>query len=269
MTSVIWILESDMFPTSHAALRQAITNTGHTIVDCKDEWWLYEPPEFNSETPIVFHGSLGSAAVIEIKRIWHPGSFCPVNNFCCTAWYPKATRWLLNERWLCMPANEFVAHAADIAAEIGCAEQVFVRPDSPLKPFSGRVLDVDSISLEALDYGFYYEDDTLPVVVAPVVDVGREWRFVVVEGHVVAGSGYDADTRRAADAGDDTDARDLAVQVASSMQAPAAVYTLDVCQVGDDYRLIELNPFGGADLYDCNAVAIVKAVSDYATRRNH
>jgi hypothetical protein len=30
-----------------------------------------------------------------------------------------------------------------------------VRPDSPLKPFSGRVLRSDQISLATLDRGFY------------------------------------------------------------------------------------------------------------------
>ena len=254
MALVAWILESDVFPNSHDALREAIMDAGHRIIDSSDDWWLHEPPEFEPGTPIVFHGSLGNAAVIEMKQIWHPGSFCPVNDFCCTAWYPRTNRWLLHERWICLPANELIANAADIAAELGCTNQLFVRPDSPLKPFSGRVLDVTAISLRALDHGFYYEDETLPVIAARVADVGREWRFVVVEGLIVAGSGYD------------TEARKLAEEIATSMEPPAAVYVLDICKVGDDYRLLELNPFGGADLYDCDASAIVEAVSKYADR---
>ncbi|GAA5505443.1 hypothetical protein [Novipirellula caenicola] len=67
MTSVTWILESDVFPNSHGRLREAISDAGHRIVDSQDEWWLHEPPEFNPETPVIFHGSLGNAAVIEMK----------------------------------------------------------------------------------------------------------------------------------------------------------------------------------------------------------
>lgn len=167
MALVTWILESDFFPNSHNALRRAIVDAGHRIIDSSDDWWLHEPPEFESGTPIVFHGSLGNAAVIEMKQIWYPGSFCPVNDFCCTAWYPRTNRWLLHERWICLPANELIANAADVAAELGCTKQLFVRPDSPLKPFSGRVLDVTAISLRALDHGFYYEDETLPVIADP------------------------------------------------------------------------------------------------------
>ena len=268
MTSVTWILESDIFPNSHGRLREAVDAAGHRIVESRDDWWLHEPPEFDRMVPIVFHGSLGNAAVIEMKAIWFPGSFCPVNEFCCTAWYPRASPWLLHRDWRCLPANELIAGAADVAAEIGCDDRVFVRPDSPLKPFSGRVLNVNSISLKTLDHGFYYEDVTLPVVVAPVVDVGREWRFVVVEGLVVAGSGYDADTRRATDSGGDVPARLLANEVASTMLPPCPVYVLDICQVGDEFRLLEVNPFGGADLYDCDSEAIVETVSDYAIKNS-
>ncbi|TWT80552.1 hypothetical protein CA13_19970 [Planctomycetes bacterium CA13] len=268
MTAVTWILESDVFPNSHGELRKAISEAGHRIVDSKDDWWLHEPPEFDPETPIVFHGSLGNAAVIEMKAIWFPGSFCPVNEFCCTAWYPQANSWLIHRRWRCLPANELVANAAVVAAEIGCTDRVFVRPDSPLKPFSGRVLQIDSISLKTLDHGYYYEDETLPVIVAPIVDVGREWRFVVVDGRVVAGSGYDANTRSAANRGSHVGPRALADEIASSLEAPSPVCVLDICQVGNEYCLMELNPFGGADLYDCDADAIVAAVSDYAIKEH-
>lgn len=168
MTPVTWILESDVFPNSHAALRQAIVDAGLRTIDSNDDGWLHEPPEFEPGTPIVFHGSLGNAAISEMKQIWYPGSFCPVNDFCCTAWYPRTNRWLLHERWRCLSTNEFVANAADVAPALGCTKQLFVRPDSPLKPSSGRVLDVDAISLRSLDHGFYYEDEAIPVI------VGRE-----------------------------------------------------------------------------------------------
>lgn len=266
MTAIIWILESEVFPSSHARLRRAINDAGHRIVESRDDWWLDEPPHFERQTPVVFHGSLGNAALIEMKANWSPGSFCPVNDFCCTTWYPRASKWLLHRDWQCVPANDLVASAADVASSIGCSDRVFVRPDSPLKPFSGRVLDVDSISLKALDHGFYYEDETLPVIVAPVANVGREWRFVVVDGQVIAGSSYDAETRSATKAGEDSNALDLAEEIASSIEPPSPVYVLDICEVDEKCRLLELNPFGGADLYDCDPQAIVKAVSDHAIR---
>jgi hypothetical protein len=46
------------------------------------------------------------------------------------------------------------------------------------------------------------------------------------------------------------------------MPAPADVYVLDVCESDGDLRLIEINPFGGADLYACDAISVVRAVTD-------
>ena len=42
------------------------------------------------------------------------------------------------------------------------------------------------------------------------------------------------------------------------------VYVLDVCQCNGELRLLELNPFGGADLYACDAYAIIDSVSAVA-----
>ena len=67
MKPMTWILESDVFPNSHGQLRDAIAAAGHRIVESCDDWWLHEPPDFDRNTPIVFHGSLGNAAFIEMN----------------------------------------------------------------------------------------------------------------------------------------------------------------------------------------------------------
>ena len=147
---------------------------------------------------------------------------------------------------------------------IGATEAVFVRPDSPLKPFSGRVLRRDQITLAALDHGFYYDDAELPVVVAPVRSVSREWRYVVAMKRVLAGSGYLADGRTAVQDDPGGSPWQFATEVAEGLLPPDAVYVLDVCESDGLLRLVELNPFSGADLYACNGLAIVQRVSSIA-----
>ena len=69
-------------------------------------------------------------------------------------------------------------------------------PTARSSPSAVACCETERVSLAvALDHGFYYEDERLPVVVAPVRDVGEEWRFVVVDGAVVTGSGYVAEGR--------------------------------------------------------------------------
>ena len=70
------------------------------------------------------------------------------------------------------------------------------------------------------------------MILAPVQNVGREWRYVVVEGKVIAGSTYDPNGRvaRPDDPGGTPwrSAEDVATQIA----APDPVYVLDVCELG-------------------------------------
>ena len=261
MIATTWVLESDIFPDSHSPLRAAVRDAGHRLVDWNDAWWSDGIPQNIGDANTLFHGSLGNAARIQAELSWSPGSYCDTAAFCCSAWYDAAREWLLHSDWRFLPANTFVDTANDVATALGCTDRIFVRPDSPLKPFSGRVLDLADVSLAKLDHGFYFDDESLPIVACLICDVGREWRFVVFRSSVIAGSAYDAATRSAIADQPASDAWNFAQTVASAIPAPADAYILDVCESNGDLRLLELNPFGGADIYACDASSIVRALS--------
>ncbi len=170
----------------------------------------------------------------------------------------------MHERWEILPASRFVVEPDAVLRSIGARDEVFVRPDSPLKPFSGRVLRCDQISLAALDHGFYYDDPEIEVVVAPVRRIDREWRFVIVGRDVVAGSGYIADGRLATE--EDAEGRSwrFAAEIAAQLPSPDPAYVIDVCDCDGGLRLLELNPFSGADLYACDGTEIVRRVAAIA-----
>jgi hypothetical protein len=98
-------------------------------------------------------------------------------------------------------------------------------------------------------------------VAAPVRAIGREWRYVVVDQAVVAGSAYAA-AGRAARADDPAgEPWAFAAAIAAKMTPPERVYVLDVCEADGRLWLLELNPFSGADLYACAGGDVVAAVS--------
>lgn len=266
MPSVTWVLESDVFPESHAPIRDAVRRAGHSIAEWSDTWIADGPPVRLSSGPTVFHGSLGNAAHVSDNFDWTPGSFCDTDRFRCSYWYDYKRQWLIHEQYTFTTVAELVENAPEIAESVGSADAIFVRPDSPLKPFSGRVVNVSDLTPKDLDHGFYYDDLQLPIVVAPVRDVGREWRFVVVNGNVIAGSGYDPATRTAAPLGLDDSVSGFAASIAAETFAPCSVYILDVCDCDGDLRLMEFNPFSGADLYACDPNAIIDSVSRLALR---
>ena len=265
MPDVTWVLEPDIFPETHQPIRKAIRDRGHRLVEWSDAWWSDGVPSRLPTSSVVFHGSLGNAARIANELHWTPGSFCPVDSFRCSSWYESARQWLVHVDWTVCAADELVANARKIAERLRATDRIFVRPDSPLKPFSGRVVKVANLTLANLDHGFYYDDETIPVVAAPVENIGHEWRFVIVNRSVIAGSAYDPKTRKPVAAPLDSAAANFASNVAASIPEPAIVYILDVCECNDQLRLLELNPFGGADLYACDATAIIDAVSSIAS----
>ena len=254
---VMWIVEAEVFPEELEVLRAL----GVNVKPWSSAWDPDAPPSFDGAA-VIFRGSLGLADRLarNTSAAWRPGAFCRTQAFACSAWYPRAAKWSAQSDWLFTTASDFVADAESIYARFD-ATSLFVRPDSPLKPFSGRVVEASRVSLAALDHGFYYDDETIPVVVCPTKTIGDEYRFVVVARSVIAGSGYIADGRAAHDdVSGLSEARALAERIAREMEPPEPVYVLDICATPDGMRLMELNPFSGADLYGCDRGAVVEAV---------
>ncbi len=264
---VTWVIEAEVFPADGvAALEAEAIRAGHHVVGWKDEWKdppsPIQPAGMNVASPFVFRGSLGNALWVRENLAWRPGAYCDAQAFCCTSYYPRAERWLLcGAKWRALTAQQFVAEALDQHLQ-----HFFVRPDSPLKPFSGRLLTRDQVSWEAIDYGLYYDARDLLVVVSEPRTITAEWRFVVVDRRVVAGSEYTALGRAAVRRVEAGPAWDFAQVVASALEPPEDVYVLDVCEVDGRYYLLELNPFSGADLYACDPAAVMRAVSEVARR---
>jgi len=258
---ITWILEEQAFLETHAAMRAAVLQSGHNVVEWTDDWLNNEPAPKLNDGPVVFHGSLGNAATIREKFPWEPGAFCDVQKFNASHILPLLGEHSVHQGWFLLTVRELTADPDQALTHLDSPTEFFVRPDSPLKPFSGRVLKADAVTLRALDFGFYYEDDSLPVIIAPVRRIGREWRFVVVDGNVIAGCEYEASNRSGIDQSENSSARIFAQSIAASIPSPEAAYVLDVCEADGELRVMELNPFSGADLYTCNRPTIVDAVN--------
>ena len=91
----------------------------------------------------------------------------------------------------------------------------------------------------------------LPVIVAPARELGPEWRLVVVGGEV---------GRAATSAATSAEVRNRAEGLAARLDLPDLAYVADLVEVDGELSVLELNPFSGADLYDCDRQAVVRAV---------
>jgi ATP-grasp domain, R2K clade family 3 len=255
-----WVLEREVFNDNHDRLAEAAKTVGHKVISWDDFWWENGKWPTLEGQCTVFHGSLGNAHRIASELPWRPGSFCNTSAFACHAWYEGAKNYLLHKRWVYSTVAELIVSPEAVLKGIGLPNSFFVRPDSPLKPFSGRVIKQEELSFEALDYGFYYDDKNLPIVITPVSDVGVEWRFVIAGTKVVASSNYEASNRSETDCECPTEVFEFANEFVNNIIPPDSVYVFDLCKNKEDIRLVEMNPFSGADLYACNRENIVSAI---------
>jgi hypothetical protein len=261
---MLWVLEKGVF-NEHTSLKAEIERQGH-------QWMgpVKAATTVSEEIPRVYRGSIEGS-----KR--SVGSNFGTFDFNCSSYYPKAGKWSLQQPWVQTTVNQFVSLPGPgvYFEAVGASESVFVRPDRPDKEFSGRVVskvDAPTIGalLKLLDYGVYYDDLNIPIIVSPVRNVGTEYRFVVVDRKVVTGSGY-KDNKPGMPLYEDHNPWNynpwaFAEEIARELDVDAGVYVLDVCRCDDKLFLMELNPFSSADLYNCDPSIVVAAVSEYAAR---
>lgn len=261
--NVTWLIESAVFPDTAPRLIEDLDAAGVAWVRYEDEM----PPSAlpGPDACVIFWGSLGAAYEQRVAARWRPGAVGEIDRFRCRSYHEPFLPMLANADAVFTTVADLVSSPPETLRPLGACKRVFVRPDSPLKPFAGRSLNVSALSLAALDHGFYYDDERLPVVVSTAKNIGREWRFVIADGVPVASCEYDV--ARSGRAGEvPTAAHEVAAQVARNAWQPASLYIADIAEVDGTPRLLELNPFSGADLYHCDASAVITAASRVAAR---
>ena len=91
---MIWVVESEVFDATYdERMTKAAHALGSRLVHWDDAWLGAGLPRFDG--PVVFHGSLGNAHALHVRGAWKPGAFCATEAFHCSAWYPRADKWLL------------------------------------------------------------------------------------------------------------------------------------------------------------------------------
>jgi hypothetical protein len=261
---VHWLIEAGVFERTAKGVCNALAAVNQPWTRYYDGINDTDLP--STDQPVLFWGSLGAAYADRVAERWTPGAVGDAQRFACSAYF-SALRDIpfANSDAVFTTVSELVADTGRVVGPLGSPDRLFVRPDSPLKPFSGRELSVTEVSLAALDHGFYYEDEQLPVVVSSPKEVGREWRFVIGERTVVAECEYQA-SRDGAGTDVPDGARALAERVAAAQWQAASLYVVDVGEADGEHRVMELNPFSGADLYDCDPKAVVEVASRIAAR---
>lgn len=271
MSQVTWILLENILEhlTYYSkSLPVAIAEAGHKSITVA--WQPGEEiPEIvvDNQKPTVLFGSHQFVKAINPRGYYLPGGL-GVNDRTRASTYMSnlPLDWFLNRDGMFMTWKMFKHRARELFFEWDVNE-IFCRPDSGFKSFAGQVVRYGTIDedLKTIDELSGVMDETM-ILVAKCQEIKGEFRFVVADGKIVAGSEYRWDGRLDIRRDWTPECEDLARKVAEHPWQVDIAYTCDIALLEDTVRVIELNGFSCAGMYACDMNKVAKAVSDAAIK---
>jgi hypothetical protein len=90
-----------------------------------------------------------------------------------------------------------------------------------------------------------------------------EWRFVVCQHRIIAGSRYQP-SQPVGDNEEDAAAWNLAAHIARTPWQPDPMWILDICKTSGGLSLLEINSFSCSGFYACDVEPIVREATRLA-----
>jgi hypothetical protein len=273
--TVHWLLDANVFDAYYEELAAAIQRCGHVAKSIHRPAPPYDWDDVNSSyrklfpegACVVTHADIDLVQRVQADRLWTPGAFATVEHFFCSHYYAHFGPFLLNRDYMLLPFAELARREDFLFETFGREGKIFVRPDSPLKLFTGLIVTREKFARDLEFMAFYeFPMESLVVVSTPKTIV-REWRFVIANQLIIAGSQYKSGDDQVASPTYDPRALEMAQRVLALGYAPDPVWVLDICETSDgEYHLLEIGGFSFANLYGCDKDAVARAVSEVALK---
>jgi hypothetical protein len=219
--------------------------------------------------PVVAYCSLQMVRDFQSKKLpQRPFAWLDWDRLRCQSYYTHYGEWLLQQDYSFMPMAEVKRQKTKLYNDLRLASEhkLFIRPDANDKCFTGDVVSEEFFDIwYKLAKTYEPSDDTLCVVSKPIKLTG-EWRLVVADGKVVAGSMYDNGGGIMKEAGYPDDAAALA-ELAAEKWTPHPIFVCDIARNDyGEYFICEIGSVNVAGFYKCEVMPIVKAMAEIAER---
>jgi hypothetical protein len=278
-----WLLEKDLFDTESEMIN-AIINNGYEyklISFSNNDDISKIINKFNADDCVVYYGSIGLAKKIKRNASWIPGVYLNELAFECTSYYPNFGNELLHNNYIMLPFGDLIRQKDFIFKQFNC-DEIFLRPNSGTKNFTGTVLNYDNFNDGVNLAGFYGIEPNLLCIVSNAKKLKKEWRFVIADQNVVSGSLYrdwtiggdysESETKdivllkskQIEEYCIDNDVYDYVNRVAK-LYEPDKCWTIDIALCdNNDFKVLEIGSFSCAGLYANDMNKVVCAVSNSA-----
>jgi hypothetical protein len=218
------------------------------------------------DRPVVFYGSLNTAEHLRSRIDAVPLVWYDRHAFSCRSYYARWGRLLLQEHYAFYPLAELPRLKGAIYRDFGRDGLVFIRPDDNDKSFGGRLVPEDGFAAWYDEAQINRPDPAALAVVSSPARIDAEWRFVIADGEVIAGSAYKGGDRLGRPDDAHREAVRFAGEVAAEPWQPRPIYVADVAFAAGRCRLVEIGGVNSAGLYRCDLRAVVAAMNAIAER---
>ena len=261
---VTWILQTDIFEENLQKLQDEIVIQGHSYelikyVPFTDK--LYYPlQKLKYENPVIFYGSLNLARQIRSMNLI-PGVWCNLEKMKCTSYYPYYGKFLINNDYTIIPFGELDRLRPKLFERFGVNHDIFIRPNSPSKIFSGGLLNEAESLSHFLANSVVFPEEL--VLVSRPQQIFAEWRLVVCGSEIIAGSQYHKNGLLETNKEFSAEVTKFAYEVIKDWQ-PERCFVVDIGETEDGYGLVEINSFSCSGFYESDISDIVKYASTEA-----
>jgi len=181
----IWLFEDDVFGSEVEPFKSEIRRQGMRFALIRSESLHpgfplivdgHEIQDYDCVLVQAGHQTFRQAVLLDQ---WLPVGWCTLPHFACSVYYPHFAEFLLNRDYR-------IGAVAELMSE-SLPDEVFIRPDSGMKTFTGRRISIATLP-HAIPHLPFYPDTK--VVIARTRRIDREWRLVIVGDTVLAASQY-------------------------------------------------------------------------------
>jgi len=257
----IWLFEDDVFGSEVEPFKSEIRRQGMRFALIRSESLHpgfplivdgHEIQDYDCVLVQAGHQTFRQAVLLDQ---WLPVGWCTLPHFACSVSYPHFAEFLLNRDYR-------IGAVAELMSE-SLPDEVFIRPDSGMKTFTGRRISIATLP-HAIPHLPFYPDTK--VVIARTRRIDREWRLVIVGDTVLAASQYFVAGQPSLAQGCPNEVRSFAERMLARVRwRPDPIFVMDICEADDTLHLLELNGYSCSGLYHCDPRPIVATVSDMAT----
>lgn len=275
---MIWLFEYLGDRDRHQLIAEELRKRGEQVVPIYDRAYLFGdqnwrcPEEIKSlpdDARVLTMGSVNICKLVkQLRPNWRPGVWDNWELITPLALKDgPLTPYVLSPSYEIMSWATLKEQAASILSQ---GSPLFIKPAADIKLFSGRVVSHqgwDDFKQYVTTNGRMLRDEALVMVAyATTQPPDREWRFYVHQpsGDVIAGSRYKAHGKSDIIPGFEYGAADLARDVVrhNKLRFVNPIIVIDVCRIGQTYKIIEVGTFSPAGVYQPNIQALVDRLID-------